>query len=587
MADYENSAEIQAWATADKDRWSKRNSRFQRDQRLYMMEKPDDAVRWAKNRSDVVVLNDPRTLVKKVTRILARHPNVIEVPPSKPDLVEPAQRMENWCYAVDQAFALRWIEGLNNPFKYDQAFYLCLRGWLTERVLMNSSDGEYDMDTDPASLFDHQLFDPAHIYPYVTGGKIERVTHSYQTTAGELLRDPVLDKDAEKSKKKLGDMNPSTKLSVDAVYWKADKDGGWYHCVSQGGDWVKKPVELGYNPWLINLAQGSSYRTDPFTLDGSLDQVGTGILDDSADHQKYLDRAATKLNALLSLEANPPVTFFSADGRPRNISFEPGARNWGQLKDRIEAHRVGPNQGDYKLLWDILIDRQNRAGLPPAFYADYSGESSMAHAVLMAAGRDIMYPFSEALNMSDARRYKMLLQLYRDFGPSKPLTARMQPNSMGVMALAEITAQDIDQQGTYVEVTRTDLTPQEMIQRINVGIQLAKEKMISLRTFRGREWLGLRNPEQENVQVVSEQVYLDPDVIKSLIPAALSATGQDMLRQQYATIQNGMPQPGSPADQNLESRNPGLPSQVLPPGMQTGNPMTNANQPPIRPYSTP
>lgn len=577
MAYKNDPAEVDGWARSDIQRWDARNRRFQRDQDLYMLRNPDDSARWARNRKDIIILNDPRTLVKKVTRILARHPNVIEVPPSKPELVDPAQRLENWCYAVDQSFALRWIEGLNNPFKYDQAFYITLRGWLCERTLINP-DGEYDMDTDPGALFDHQLFDPASIYPYVTGNKIERVTHAYQITAGELLRDPILDKDAESARRKLEDMEAGTKLDVRAVYWKADQDGGWYHCVSTSGEWIKKPTEMGYNPWSITLAQGASYRSDPFTLDGQLDQVGTGILDDSADHQRYLDRAATKLNALLSLEANPPVTYFSADGRPRQISFEPGARNFGQRNDKIEAHRVGPNQGDYKLLWDILIDRQNRAGLPPAFYADYSGESSMAHAVLMAAGRDIMYPFSEALNLSDARRYKKLLTLYRDFGPSKPLTARMQPNSLGVMELAEITDRDIEQQGTYVEVTRTDLTPQEMIQRINVGLQLAKEKIISLRTFRGRDWLGLRNPEQENVQVVSEQVYLDPDVIKALIPAALSSTGQDMIRTVYENIRSGMPQPGSQGDQQLENQN--LPAQVLPPAMQTGNPLTNANQPP-------
>jgi hypothetical protein len=193
----------------------------------------------------------------------------------------------------------------------------------------------------------------------------------------------------------------------------------------------------------------------------------------------------------------------------------------------------------------------------------------MAHAVLMAAGRDIMYPFSEALNMSDSRRYKKMLILYRDFGPAQPLRARMQPNSMGIMALADITAQDIESQGTYVEVTRTDLTPQELIQKINMGMLLADKKVLSLRTFRGRDWLGIKNPSAENIQVLAEQVYLDQSVIKALIPAALSATGQDALRMVYAGIQNGMPMPGSQADQQVGA----VPPQGMqpPPGQAPGS----------------
>jgi hypothetical protein len=587
-------SEVESWVTQDRNRWESRNTRFQRDQNLYMMENPSNSRQWTRNQSDLVILNDARTLIHKVTRILARHPNVIEVPPSDPTLVDSAQKVENWCYAVDQAVAWKWIDGLNNPFKYDQAFYICLRGWLTERTLLNP-EGEDDMPNDPGAIFDHQLFDPADIYPFVSGGKITRVCHSYQTKAGEFIGDPLLADVDKATKEYFTGTNENKIVRVNACYYYADSS--WYHCVQADSQWIKEPTELGYNPWNITLAQGSSYRTDPFALDNRMDQVGTGILDDTADFQKHLDRAATKLNALLSLEANPPVTFYSQDMKPKSISFEPGARNYAGLKDKVEAHRAGPNQGDFKLIWDILTDRQNRGALPPAFYADYSGESTMAHAVLMAAGRDIMYPFSEALNMSDSRRYKKMLVLYRDFGPSTPLRARMQPNSMGIMALADITAQDIESQGTYVEVTRTDLTPQELIQKINMGMLLADKKVLSLRTFRGRDWLGIKNPSAENIQVLAEQVYLDQSVIKALIPAALSATGQDALRMVYAGIQNGMPMPGSQADQQVgavppqgmqpppgqvppQGLPPGLPSQVLPPAAQTGNPFTNINQPP-------
>ena len=571
--------ELTDWTTRDLNRWSLRQERFQRDQELFQLAKPGEASRWTRNTNDVLVLNDPRTLVKKVSRIIARHPNTIEVPPVSPQLTSVAQRIENYCYAVDQSINQRWMMGLNNPYQYDRAFYLTLRGWLCTRTLI-FPEGEDEMIYDPAAIFDHQIFDPANIYPYVSGGKVRRTCHIYDITAGELLEDPIMIGAEKSAISYLEGVEGTAIQKLKAVYWLAG-DGGWYHAVLAGEEWIKEPTELGYNPWDTVLANGASYRATPWDDEQFYEQIGTGILDEGAENQKYLNRAATKLNALLSLEANPPITFYNADGRPQKISFEPGARNYGTRNDRMEAHRVGPQLNDYKLLWDILVQRSERAGLPAAFFAEYTGESSMAHSVLMSAGRDVLYPFTEALNQADMLKYRKFLELYRDFGPSAPLQGRSQPDALGVATTAEIAASDIQQQGVYVEVSRADMTPQETMQRLNLGMALAEKKVISLRTLRGRDWLGVKNPDKENLQVLSEQVYLNDGVIQALVPLALSETGQHMLLSVWQTLQTGMPMPGSPAAQGQPgAAPPGLPAGTVPPAAVSGNPAENVNRAP-------
>lgn len=569
-------SELVAYAQRDQARWEKRNQRFQKDQELYSLQKPGESSSWSKKDTDIIILNDPRVLIKKVSRILARHPNVIENAPSSPALTTTAQRMENFCYSWDQSIATRWVGGLHNPYRYDQSFFVTLRGWLSERTVI-MPDGVDDMESDPAAIYDHQIFDPAQVYPATSGNNIVRVSHVYQATAAELLDDPVLETADPAAIKVLEEAAPTAVQKVQAFYWKA-ADGGWYHAILIGSEWFKKPIELGYNPWTIVLANGAAYRATSWDEEAYLDQIGTGLLDESSENQKYLNRAITKLNSLLSLEANPPVTVFTPDGRPIKVNFEPGSRMFMTSKDKMDIHRIGPQLGDYKLLWDILTQRAERAGLPAAFFAEYTGESSMAHAVLMSAGRDVLYPFTEALNMLDTLKYKKVLELYRDFGPSRPLRAKMLPDSLGISETADITAADIQAQGTTVEVSRTDMTPQELIQRVNLAMALADKKLLSFRTVRGRDWIGVRNPDKENLQVLAESVYMDQDVVKRLVPAALSETGQQMLLNIWQTIQSGMPQPGSPADQNPAAA--GLPSQVLPPGMQTGDPLTNQNNSP-------
>jgi hypothetical protein len=580
-------ADFDRWVTRDYNRWSLRNMRFQRDQEMFMLTKPGEWNNWVRRESDVIILPDPRTLVKKVARIMARHPNNIEISPTTPDLRETAQRMENFLYGLDQRINQHWMSGLNNPYRYDQAFYITLRGWLAERTLLRP-DYESRDPMDASRFFQHDVFDAANVYPFAASGEMRRVIHFYRTTVEELLDDPLAyDTDNEF----LLEADGSAMVTIKACYWKA-ADGGWYHGVLANNDWLKHPTEIGYNPWTITLANGVPYRATDWDDLQYQDQIGVGILDDSVDNQQNLNRIASKLNALLSLEANPPVTIYNATGKPQRADFFPGSRIFLTQKDKLEVHRIGPQQGDYQLLWDILKDRAAKAGFPDVFWGQNIQEG-LATTIALSSGKDVLWPFTEALNQADAAKYMKVLEMYRDYGPPMPLQTRVL-SPLGIGQLAEITASDIMQQGTVVEVSREDMTPQELLAKLNVGMALVKGQALPMRDFRGKGWLGLKNPDAANLQVLSEQVYMSPDVVKQLVPVALSDTGSQMLTSIWQMIQSGMPAASSPASPNgapagmngapaqgpagqtPQSPSAGFPTQTLTPGM-AGNPAATQN----------
>lgn len=570
--------EIRKWSNRDINFWEPRNSRFQKDQETFQLRKPGDL--GQRNDADIILLNDPRVLVLKLARLLARHPAIIEVPPA-PGVRDTtlAQRQENFLYQWDQAQNQRWMMGLNNPYRFDQAFSAVLRGWITERTLL-VPDGADRMQDDPSALWDHQVIDPALVFPSQNRNEICRVTHQSRTTCGEVRYDPLF---GGKIPDWLEDCEDDREINVTAVYWR-DANKTWWHAVlgcsgavgmswSQAeAEWLKKPVELGYNPWTILLCNGVSYRQTPWDWDQYISEIGTGALHEVSDTYTYLNRLATKFNELVSLEANPPAALYTQNGEIKEVDLRPGGRNYLTAQgDKVDLLRTGPRADSYQILWDILQKRADRAGLPGAFFAEYGGEGGFSASVLMAAGKDILFPYTEALNQADALKYRKVLELYRDFGPAQPLRTFTEDSNGKTVSGAELDWHDIKTQGTFVKISREDMTPQEVASRINLGLAMLSKQAISMETMR-RDYAKIQNPRKENRQVLSEMVYMNPAITQALVPMALAESGEDAMLKLWEAVQNGpVPQapgqpPGPPPQGGMgDIMNQGLPSQTLAP----------------------
>jgi hypothetical protein len=598
--------QLQRWNVQDMDRWQMRNTKFQEHQEMYELRKPTDIT--PRIAADLMILNDPKVMLKKIARIIARHPAMIEVEANPGTDGVAAQIIENWFYMFEQAMNERWMLGLRNPYRYDQAMLALLRGWIAERTMI-CTDKKDEYDDDQFAIWDHCAVDPANIYPFTNGYEITRVTHAWTTTVAELEDDPFYDL----TDTCMDDADGRAIAYVRATYWQ-DAGSWWHACtISRGGatssdgDWIKEPTEIGYNPWTILTCNGASYRQTPWDETEYINQVGSGIFDDNYETYKQLNRVATKFNELLAQESNPPVLIKSMGGKILKVDVGPGGRTYLADKESLELLRVGPNLSDFKVLWDILEKRSFRGSLPPQFFAETSGEGGFSAATLMAAGRDILFPYVEAINWADRLKFKKVLKLYKDYGPSKPLHSHMAASQMppnyrpqvidgkiisarsepvqgqqgeirfGSVLQADITVHDIEEQGFYgINVTREEMTPQEQATHINLGLAQLREKAISLETFR-RDYAKLRNPAGENLKVLADMVYLNEDVVKALTPMALSASHQEFLRNVWERIQNPVP-----PEPQLSSP-PGMPSGAGgPPGMPPGLP-PGAGAPPQLP----
>jgi hypothetical protein len=602
--------EIQRWNRQDIDRWQERNTTFQNHQDMYQLNKPPDLT--PRIAADLLILNDPRVMLKKVARIIARHAAMIEVEANPGTDGVAAQIIENWFYMLEQALNERWMLGLHNPFRFDQAFLLLLRGWIAERTMI-MTDRKDEYDDDQFAIWDHCAVDPANVYPFSNGYEITRVTHAWTTNVSELQDDPFYDLEDTC----LYDVDGRSVAFVRATYWK--DNGSWWHACTVGQaagstgdcDWIKAPTEIGYNPWTILTANGSSYRQTPWDDLEYVRSVGSGLLDDNYDTYKAMNRLATKFNELVAQESNPPVVIKNVGGKILKVDVGPGGRTYLSDKESLDLLRVGPNLSDLQLLWNILEKRSFRGSLPPQFFAESDQEGGFSAATLMAAGKDVLFPYVEAINWADRLKFKKILQLYKDYGPSKPLHSHMAASQMppgyrpqviegkivsarstpmqgqpgeirfGSVLQADITVHDIEEQGFYgINVSREEMTPQEQATHINLGLAQLREKAISLDTFR-KDYAKLRNPAGENLKVLADMVYLNEDVVKALTPMALSASHQEFLRNVWERIQN--PVPPTPQLGNPAGAPSGMPAPAPGPGGAPGMPPGQPGLPQLPP----
>lgn len=573
--------QIKKWAKADQTYWDGRNKRMLRHQnRVLMKRKALDG-----NKADTrVYLNDCKVLIEKISSMIARRTPRIEVPPKGEENTAAAQRIENALRWWSGYLNRQWQEGLHNPLPYDQAQSILLRGWLCERIMLNSDDESWIDDT---------VFEPMNLYPRMGGKRVKRVCHVYQSTVGEIIEEFP---DAED---KFVGQDEDRKLSCIGFYENREP---YYHAVIADDEFVKDVTDLGYWPWVMSVAKGaiSHHEYPGGEVDDVTSNIGAGFLDAIEDILDALQRFLSMLTAAAAKQENPPVGITtSSEGEIREVQLGAGDTSHFVAGDKVEVFEIGAKVGTLMPIISTLQDRANKAGLPAPMFGQ-GGELASGYmgALMMGAAEDTVWAFIKALEGFQSRRNEKILQIYaaysdRDLPILAPSTWDSTAVQKGKMVWGEkLSPDDIKANGTYVSVVYEDFSPQDRVALGNLAIMLVREKLVDLATARDK-YLGLDDPGLINDKVLSDMAYLSQDVVQArtkielakreMLPeliALLEAEAKKNEAEAQAALRGAIPPGAGPGAGGPGSAEPGpmggLPTTALSP-MASGQVQPVAN----------
>lgn len=563
--------QLTKWATHDQQYWAPRNERMRRHHSLYRVHRSK-----APEGQLLIYGNDPKVLIEKLAATTARREHRIEVPPRGEANADAAQRIENgirwWRTDIRRA----WQRGLHNPLDYDEALSLYLRGWLTERMMLAPNT---------PSFTNLMLFEPSNIFPHTMSNGIGRTWHIYTAARDEILSD------FPEAKKLLDDYADDARLEVKAYYENAAVTGDtFWHAVLVNNEFIKQPVDLGYWPWLMQVAKGAfSQHPRGWEDDDQIAaEVGMGFLDSIEDAYWDKNRVLTMLANTLAKQENPPKAVFTQDGRVVEMDLSTGGTTALVLDEKVQVLDIGPKAATMIPLLTSFQDQLNKGGLPSVMFGEgINIQSGYMGAVMQASAEDTLWSFVNALSAFKQARYEKFLELYSRFAP---IDTGMQMLSMGKAGSTkgryawgeEMTVADIQANGTYVDVIYEDIAPRDRVALANIAAMLVKEKIIDLATARDK-YLGLDDPGLINDKVLAELVYLNEDVVKVLskiklaelnkipeLKAILDAEREAQAMAELKAQQQGaMRAPGiGPVGEQGQ-----MSPEVLPSVMQTGQPV--------------
>lgn len=537
--------EVKAMAQKDKAYWADRNKEFEKWQKAWELR----TKATAKAGEQTVQVNDGKVIVNKLAAaISADHRIVWPAPPDSLELTDTAQKGENMLRWARAEMSIAHAEGLHGPLEWEEAQSCGLRGYVAGRILLDPEN--------PGFPWKYDLLDMANLYPRMAGNRLVRVTHQYKAKEFELVDEfPDLK------------LDPTSDAEKIVIGYYDDT----YMGVVVGDEEAKKIEEHGYGfcPVIVVAAAGGFYGATDYDDTEWIKHRGEGILagiyDAILDKQEILSMMKT----LLAKETNPPsVLYTSQDGQTAEYSLKPGMKNVEDEKAKIELLRVGPNFQELATTVGGFQDEVAKGSFQPALYGDMEGGGSGFRAYIAKnSAIDIIKPYLEALQIYYTLLYRRMVQLYINFGADELVFYGINAKSGEVVSGLKLSPDELSKLGPNIQVRFKTATMQDQITMAQTAALLGRDKILSLETVRG-EWLGIDDPTLENRKVMSEMIFMDPNVMKALAQASAIAMNDPMVLQAIQAQQQAqMPAPAAAGAQGAPpaAAPEGLPANVNPP----------------------
>lgn len=590
-------SDVLRWAEEDRQYWYARNQRMLEDQLLIELDNPYVETDIT-NKIHRITRNTPWRVVEKISNVLGAQPPTIKVPNRRPDTTECAQIIEDFLYFWREENNQRWMAGVNANWEREKAWYLSARGWLTGLLGNNP--------TDPAFPWTTTLHDPITVFPRPGVGGLRHVTQQYTASPAQIAFDygqfseeleAHFEGSTTKSGTTTGDAGDMSTAHTVVTYF----DAFWWTLLVDGEHIGTRKHDYGFVPWIIRLRGGEPVRTN--TMTGEDDPMhtrwkGTSAIEGLKVSYKALNKILTQMATEVAKAANPAIILnYDEDyGAPAQITTEEGARILLHLNEKAQALDVNKIPAEVQHVLAALAEDTNLAGLPPVLYGEGTPNlAGHAIALLNAAARDVFFPVTSASASFDQELFRRVLELFERFGnEQRPLAFIGRRAGARSTYGNELLPSHITDNGTWVEVNYRSILPQDKIAMGNLGTQLVREHIIDRDEV--RDWIDVEDSVRMRQRVLAEMVTLDenmvklvlvPDTLEQIDPSIADAYMEIVVAPSLQALQSGGAPPGGPPGGGPPSGGappPGPPP--APPGMEAG-PMPPPGLPPGPPPGPP
>ena len=394
---------------------------------------------------------------------------------------------------------------------------------------------------------------------------------------------------------------------------KAYYDDWWYGFFIEDEEII--PIQehgYGFVPWVVMGAGGTPIRHTENDTTEWVAGMWPSIFEHIKEQVLMVNRIMSQLADEVERQSNPPLLYFidpQNKDEPKTISFEAGQQNYLIYdRERVEPLSLGIRSTEAQPLLQMLMEDIDKGGVPSALWGMGDDESGFAATISSGAARDSLYPIVRCMEFAQAEVNRQMLTLIRDFHDEDVGFFLMDADGQRVSG-ATINFEVIERIGVYSEVKYKDISPQDKMARANIAMALVRENLIDLELARS-DFLELDNPQKVQDRVIRDSVFMDEEFMRGpMTEYVLQRTDPElydlwMQHQQSQQMQppdaggggmpgmpgEGMPMgPGAagnpmgvgggmPPPPGMES---GLPSSVLPPGMQAPPGMPGAGALPL------
>lgn len=624
----------ESWAKSDHILYGLLLTRFARDLAIYRQDNTAVFDLFDPEQDEAFVSIEPTVQVNKLANMIGSTPHRVSWPFRNQDQLQAAQDAEDWATHFIEQWERVHRQGGNGPLKWEASFSAALYGRICARVVPDPDDNDFPWKVD--------LMDPATCFP-MFGDKwgLLRMTRIYRDTLGRVVDgyDPTGERGLHRkfTKHYLGkNHGGDTQLDYDREVEVVEVWTRWHRYVSVDSMQIMLEAhEYGRVPFVYIVLTGEmgmmatpDTRSIPFALtekqinrgeigELSMRQIdiarkGLAFFDSFRQAIRYEEMLYGLLMTLVKLDANPPMITVSPYDDVSRVDLRPGGhtkRRPGEATNPLalnsRANVIGP-------VATLVRGQQAKAGLPDNVFGVVEGSNvtGFAESTLLAAAKDRLSPYVEAIETFYADVLELAAYLFHGFGhlyvdnmgtlelprmtrdpfgigqqqmPPMPPTAPVMGGMMSPMDMMagmppmmppppeesdsddiKISRKTFDLVGFRPRVILEGFDWQQMTQKANVAGLMIDKRIWS--EWTARDKLGVENPTKEGLWIDVETAKKFPPLMeKVLLPQALWESGNIDAFMAYMTqVQQSQSQ--------SQMGGMGMPGGGPPPGMGGGTP---------------